>query len=108
MSSSHEQTEVDYTKVPIPGMIFSVEMYIERGVHPSHFLTALFSNDLTGVYNRADAENVAVMPEWVKFIYNQAPNGCWGSREAIHGWCDAGGLQGIDEIKQETTDEQRT
>ncbi len=68
--------------------------YILRGVRCGSFLTAVLENDLKGAVSRADLGNRVVLHEYVAFLYNHAPNGCWGSPENVMVWQDQGGLAG--------------
>ena len=34
----------------------------------------------------ADTWNLSLIPEYVKFLYNEAPGNCWGSTEAMQEW----------------------
>lgn len=70
--------------------------YIEHGIRPGHFLTALFSNDLMEAFGRADDVNTAAMRNWVLYIYNHVPVGCHGSPERVAEWIKRGGLAGLD------------
>lgn len=67
-------------------MIGAVSRYILNGIPPGSFLTAVISNDLREAFGRADDINAANMHGWVKFFYNYAPSGCWGSPEAYSSW----------------------
>lgn len=57
--------------------------YIQDRIKPGGFLLALFSNQLTESYLRADDENLAAMSKWVKFLINDAPITCWGSPQRV-------------------------
>lgn len=57
--------------------------YVEHGIKPGGFLTAVLSNDLFGAFSRADPLNAAAMQDIVKFIYNELPAGAWGSPEKV-------------------------
>ena len=71
----------------IPGhMAGAVKRYILQGIPPGSFLTAVLCNDLREAFARADDENAAAMHGWVKFFYNYAPTGCWGSPENYSAW----------------------
>lgn len=70
--------------------------YIERGIPPGHFLTAVICNDLKGAFQRADDENTALMRNYVSFFYNYAPGDCWGSKQEMDDWIKKGGLLGRD------------
>lgn len=73
----------------------SVIRYVIRGDHSGGFLTSVVRNDLFKAVGKADADNVARLPSYVKYFYNAAPNGCWDSPETVVEWCDGGGLVGI-------------
>jgi len=75
-------------------MLGALQRYIDHGIPPGDFLTAVLSNDLREACTRADDENQQLIYEYVKFLYNYAPLGCWGSRENFHSWLKQGGLNG--------------
>ena len=58
------------------------------------FLRAVLTNDLMGAFGHADEENAASMRAWVMFLYNDAPQPCFGSIEKLQAWHERGGLQG--------------
>lgn len=64
----------------------SIIRYIEDGINPGRFLTAVICNDLLEAVSRADNENLANLPAYVDFFYNQAPRLCWGSKEKMERW----------------------
>lgn len=74
-----------------------VRLYIEHGVPPGGFLTAVISNDLKNALGRADDIHRPRLHDIVRFFYCDAPAGCWGSPEALDEWIDAGGLIGIED-----------
>lgn len=61
-------------------------LYIERGISPGGFLQAVICNDLKESIARADGINIYRMFDIVSFFYNEAPSGCWGSREKMETW----------------------
>ena len=69
--------------------------YILHGLPTGHFLTAVLSNDLREAVNRADKDNIKALPAYVKFLYNDAPAGCWGSEDKVESWIKRRGLNGI-------------
>lgn len=85
----------DYSKLPshIQG---GARRYIEHGVKPGDFLTAVICNDLKESFGRADEINTARMFDIVDFFYNEAPAGCWGSKGRMKDWIERGGWEGID------------
>jgi hypothetical protein len=58
------------------------------------FLRAVVSNDLFNSVGRADKTNLALLPLYVRWLYNRAPIGCYGSPEAVAAWIKKGGLEG--------------
>lgn len=71
----------------IPGhMVGAVRRYILDGIPPGSFLTAVICNDLFGAVACADEENLVALASWVRFFYNYAPTGCYGSRENMANW----------------------
>jgi hypothetical protein len=63
-----------------------IQRYIEHGIPPGKFLTAIIQNDLAGACYAADDENLHLLPEYVKFFYNEVPGIAWGSQERMIGW----------------------
>ncbi len=77
--------KVNYDELP-EGLRDGVKWYIEDGVPPGGFLTAVIQNDLTESFARADENNIRRMFDIVKWFYNEAPRDCWGSKEAMERW----------------------
>lgn len=89
---------VDYSKLP-SHMQGAAKRYIEKGIPPGHFLTAVIENNLFLAVCHADEENVRALKEWVLFFYNEAPGNCWKSTEAMDAWVKQGGLhKGLREV----------
>lgn len=79
----------------------SIKRYLDHGIDPGHFMTAVLSNDLRESFARADDINRERLFDIVSFLYADAPSACWGSPEAVRDWIGRGGL-GIfeDDTKQ--------
>lgn len=60
--------------------------YVNFGLPPGGFITAVLSNDLFGAIGRADAENLRDLHEICLFVYNKIPSECWGSRQSVERW----------------------
>lgn len=60
--------------------------YVEHGIEPGSFLTAVLENDLAEACARADMHNRRKLYEWVYYIYNECPGECWGSPEKVEAW----------------------
>jgi len=72
---------------PIPGnMHGGILRWVENGIPPGHFLTAVLCNDLREACTRADDQNIHLIPEYVSWLYNHAPGQCWGSPERFDAW----------------------
>lgn len=85
---------VNYTSLP-EYMRDGMQLYIEEGILPGSFLKAVLSNDLMGALGKADETNLAALPAYGRFLYNEAPCGCYGSPAVVASWCNSGGLNGI-------------
>jgi hypothetical protein len=83
--------ETDWKLIP-EYMIGGLRRYIEHGIAPGSFLSAVLANDLRGAYEKADIVNQHALFNYVKFLYSYAPAGCWGSEENFKKWCKSGGL----------------
>lgn len=70
-------------------MMGGIKRYIDQGVDPGHFLTAVICNDLKEAVGRADEENMRNIPAYVSYFYNEMPEPCWGSREKMEKWIKA-------------------
>lgn len=83
-----ERTIPDY-------MVGAIVQYVEHGIEPGSFLSAVLENDLNEAFGRADTANRYCLDEYVNLLYNFAPRACWKSRENFVGWCKHGGLRGL-------------
>lgn len=92
--------QADWSLIP-DYMIDGLRRYIENGVQPGDFLTALLSNDLFRTFERADDTNSRAVRNYVQFLYNYAPGECWGSEERFKAWLKSGGLTGQGRWKRE-------
>jgi len=63
-----------------------LKRYVEEHIPPGGFLRAVLENDLKEACARADDENLRVIPIYVAWLYKEAPNVCWGSKEKVHAW----------------------
>jgi hypothetical protein len=72
-------------------MIEGVNRYIIDRIKPGDFLTAIFENDFVNALGRADIKNFDNIQAYAKFLYNEAPAGCWGSKKAVKEWLKGDG-----------------
>ena len=71
-----------------------VDRYIEHGIEPGSFLSAVICNDLFEAIGRADEQNTRNLPAYCAYFYNEAPGACYGSKEAMKAWIEKGGIKG--------------
>lgn len=91
---------INYSNLP-PHMHGAIQRYIDNGIEPGSFLKAVLSNDLVQAFGAADEFNSAAMRDWAMFLYNEAPSGCWGSREKVHNWIKQGGIEGMNKSMEQ-------
>ena len=68
--------------------------YVVCGRPTGHFLEAVLSNDLREACCRVDITHKGCLFDLVFFLYNFAPQGCWGSTENVIAWRNNGGMRG--------------
>lgn len=88
------QQTINYSALP-GHMQHGARLYIERGIRPGSFLTAVICNDLFTTMEKADDINRHRLLDWCSFFYNEAPSDCYGSPEKFAAWCGHGGLSGL-------------
>ena len=80
--------EIDYSMLP-PDIQDGFRIYIERHVLPGSFVRACLENNLTMAFGKADEINRERRSDIVRFLHNEAPGTCWGSRERVKAWVEA-------------------
>mgnify|MGYP001599856120 FL=1 len=70
-------------------MMEGIVRYIDHGIPPGDFLTAVITNDFKEAVGRADEENLQNLPAYVAYFYNEAPSDCWGAKEKMTAWIEA-------------------
>jgi len=63
-----------------------VKLYLEKGIAPGRFMTAVICNDLKNAFGQADKINRERLFDIVTFFYNYVPGNAWGSPEKMKGW----------------------
>lgn len=74
-----------------PNMVDALKGYAEERHPVGHFLTAVLVNDLSEAVARADEDNLANLPAFIGYLYNEAPSPCWGSEEKVKKWLEKEG-----------------
>ena len=67
-------------------ILAALDRYVDAGIMPGDFLTAMLENDLKKTYQRVDGNNLKAIPEILSYIYNELPAACWGSPEKVTQW----------------------
>lgn len=73
-------------------MIGALRRYIENGIPPGSFLMAVLRNDLSSAVRSADDINKYRIADYIIFLSNYAPSGCYGSPDKVREWMAVGGL----------------
>ena len=76
---------VDYTGLP-DYMRGGMQRYIEQHIKPGDFLCCGLANNLCGAVEHADDDNLKLLGIYVRWLYNNAPSGCYGSAEKFGSW----------------------
>ncbi len=85
--------EIKYDKLP-EHMRSGAQLYIERGIPPGGFLTAILEHDLTGAIHRADHINRELIPIYVDWMTWDIPAMAHGSPEIVDTWIEQKGMEG--------------
>jgi hypothetical protein len=86
-------SKADWSLIP-KHMIEGVRNYIEHGIEPGSFLSAVLCNDLRRACECADDINRTRLFQYIQFFYSYTPTDCWGSEKRFLAWMDEGGLFG--------------
>lgn len=59
------------------------ERYLNHGIMPGSFLTAVLENNLADAFGRADMANSANLKNIIGYVYNHLPSNAWGSEKTV-------------------------
>ena len=76
---------IDYSKLP-ENSRGAMKRYLEYGIDPGSFLTAVIENNLSESFGQADENNRFLLFDIVSWFYSSTPSDCWGSRENRIAW----------------------
>ena len=79
----------DYKSTIRPDIREALDRYASYGVPVGGFLTAVLSNDLMDAIGRADDYNRLTIAEICRYVCNELPTRCRGSREAVKKWIES-------------------
>lgn len=68
------------------GLRSGMKLYVEQGILPGGFLTAVLENNLSGAFQRADSRNLPRLQSIVEWCYWELPSPAWGSTGAVAAW----------------------
>lgn len=69
---------------PINDYIYgALERYLNNGINPGSFMTAVLENNLCEAFARADSFNTSNMKNIVSYVYHHVPHNAWGSAEKV-------------------------
>lgn len=87
---------VDYSELPAY-MQGGMMRYMQLGIPPGDFLSAVLANQFLEAFIHADEDNTRHMKLYAAFLYNEAPYGSYGSVENFRSWIARGGMNGSQE-----------
>lgn len=93
MNASHPLARANWALVN-PALRDELVHYIDFGIVPGPFLTAVISNNLRNAIAYADEYNRFALAGLVRFLVDHAPRSAWGTPEAVAHWEDRGGDRG--------------
>ncbi len=82
-----EMEVIDFSESGIPERMWEgLTMWVKFGIWPGGFLSAVITNDLFGAVGRADYENMQLLHNYCRALFNDVPSGCYGSQEKAEAW----------------------
>src|SRR6266446_1399315 len=69
-----------------PHMRGGMRDYLEKGIPPGGFLYYILCNDFMTAAGKADQINLAALPQYCMFLYNNAPANSYGSKDNVADW----------------------
>ena len=98
MSVDYEKYE---DKIDVHYLI-ALRNYIEKGIPTGGLLYDVLLNNLMRVYLWMSYVDISASTTWyklgyiIKFLYDEPPRDCYGSKERIEEWIKKGGREGIE------------
>lgn len=66
----------------------SLQRYEDDHIPTGSFLRAVLENDLMEAVARADDDNKISLVAICRYVYNEMPVRCWGSRAKVRAWLE--------------------
>lgn len=64
----------------------AIDRWVKDACPMGSFVNAVLENDLIQAIGRADEDALDNLKEIVKYLYNEVPAQCWGSKEKVSAW----------------------
>jgi len=64
----------------------AIDRWVKDASPMGGFITAVIENDLAGAIGRADVDARENLHEIIKYLWNECPSPCWGSKEKVKAW----------------------
>ena len=88
--SQYERVYAAFDRASLPHyMLDGLQRYLEQGIPPGSFMTAVLENDFINAACRADGSNRQCLHDWALFVYNHMPSSSWGNRAKVDAWMAA-------------------
>lgn len=93
-------SENDARRAWVPAhLLEDLDRYVESGRTPSDFVRSVLENDLFGAMFSAHAANVHASKDVVRYVVNELPVECFGSKAKVEAWLALGGEVGCAKSK---------
>ncbi len=80
-------------------MMEGLRNYLEHGIPPGSFLTAVLENDFVNAVGQADHINRNSLFAWASVLWNELPENAWGSPAKVKDWMERARLRKAMELK---------
>jgi hypothetical protein len=80
-------TEAAYSRLPEHRRA-EMQLYLEQGVRPGRFLTAVLCNDYMDLCAQADRAERDFLSVYSFWLYSYAPQDSYGSKEKFNSWLE--------------------
>lgn len=96
---SGKSLELEYDRLPCECCKGSLRRYFEHGIHTGDSLYAVLVGDLWSAVGRLDENHWDNLKEIMRWIYNEMPAMCNGSRDNVNTWIEKGGARNMKEYQ---------
>ena len=90
MKIEYHDKSIGVDKLDLNLLVYIIKRFFEDRVPPSGFYRAILANDLFSAVDKADDINVNLIPQIVRYIFNNVPMSCYGSYTKVDKWLSGG------------------